>query len=274
MGSFSFGFPARIPLPLPPKLGRSYLFLSLMQEGKAWESQSGSVKGLPAEGRREVRASRATRAHPRPAGEGARGERGKEGKGRKRRERKGKEGCPCPWPGGSRRWGGSGSAGEGRGRGERCRTCLAKTAMSSLKESEEQTSPPATPGSRGVQVASSHFSKTRAKRGNNGCLPGGGTQREGRGWGRGGKKSCNQQVFFFFNARTHRHGHTGTTTLCSLAVKPRAEQWRPTLWNKNTGFGGELAVVVLFVCSLNFEIAMPEPHSPCSPHRRGQKWPL
>ena len=42
--------------------------------------------------------------------------------------------------------------------------------MSSLKDSEEQTSPPATPGSRGVQVASSHFSKISANRGNNGCL--------------------------------------------------------------------------------------------------------
>lgn len=42
--------------------------------------------------------------------------------------------------------------------------------MSSLKDSEEQTSPPATPGSRGVHVASSHFSKIRASRGNNGCL--------------------------------------------------------------------------------------------------------
>lgn len=49
-------------------------------------------------------------------------------------------------------------------------TCLAKTAMSSLKESEEHTSPPATPGSRGVHVASSHFSKTRASRGNRGWL--------------------------------------------------------------------------------------------------------
>jgi len=47
-------------------------------------------------------------------------------------------------------------------------TCLAKTAMSSLKESEEQTSPPATPGSRGVHVANSHFSKTSASSGNNG----------------------------------------------------------------------------------------------------------
>lgn len=42
--------------------------------------------------------------------------------------------------------------------------------MSSLNESEEQTSPPAAPGSRGVQVASSHFSKTSARSGNNGCL--------------------------------------------------------------------------------------------------------
>ena len=42
--------------------------------------------------------------------------------------------------------------------------------MSSLKESEEQTSPPVTPGSRGVHVASSHFSKMRARRGNSGCL--------------------------------------------------------------------------------------------------------
>ncbi len=49
-------------------------------------------------------------------------------------------------------------------------TCLAKTAMSSLKESEEHTSPPATPGSRGVHVASSHFSKTRASRGKRGWL--------------------------------------------------------------------------------------------------------
>lgn len=49
-------------------------------------------------------------------------------------------------------------------------TCLANTAMSSLKDSEEQTSPPATPGSLGVHVASSHFSKISAKRGNRGCL--------------------------------------------------------------------------------------------------------
>ena len=49
-------------------------------------------------------------------------------------------------------------------------TCLEKTAMSSLNDSEEQTSPPATPGSRGVHVASSHFSKMRASRGNSGCL--------------------------------------------------------------------------------------------------------
>ena len=49
-------------------------------------------------------------------------------------------------------------------------TCLEKTAMSSLKLSDEQTSPPATPGSRGVHVASSHFSKINASSGNKGCL--------------------------------------------------------------------------------------------------------
>lgn len=42
--------------------------------------------------------------------------------------------------------------------------------MSSLKDSEEQTSPPATPGSLGVQVASSHFSKISARSGKRGCL--------------------------------------------------------------------------------------------------------
>lgn len=42
--------------------------------------------------------------------------------------------------------------------------------MSSLKDSDEQTSPPATPGSRGVQVANSHFSKISASRGNSGWL--------------------------------------------------------------------------------------------------------
>lgn len=49
-------------------------------------------------------------------------------------------------------------------------TCLEKTAMSSLKLSDEQTSPPATPGSRGVHVANSHFSNINASNGNNGCL--------------------------------------------------------------------------------------------------------
>lgn len=55
-------------------------------------------------------------------------------------------------------------------------TCLAKAAMSSLKESEEQTSlPRGVPGpapapSRGEQVANSHFSKTRASSGKSGCL--------------------------------------------------------------------------------------------------------
>lgn len=42
--------------------------------------------------------------------------------------------------------------------------------MSSLKLSDEHTSPPATPGSRGVQVASSHFSNMSASSGNRGCL--------------------------------------------------------------------------------------------------------
>ena len=49
-------------------------------------------------------------------------------------------------------------------------TCFEKTAISSLNDSELQTSPPATPGSRGVHVANSHFSKIRARRGNKGCL--------------------------------------------------------------------------------------------------------
>ena len=49
-------------------------------------------------------------------------------------------------------------------------TCLAKQPMSSLKESDEQISPPDTPGSLGVLVANSHFSKTRARRGKSGCL--------------------------------------------------------------------------------------------------------
>lgn len=49
-------------------------------------------------------------------------------------------------------------------------TCFANTAMSSLKDSDEQTSPPATPGSLGVQVANSHFSKISASKGNRGCL--------------------------------------------------------------------------------------------------------
>lgn len=91
---------------------------------------------------------------------------------------------------------GGGGAAEGRA-GQGGETCLAKTAMSSLKESEEQTSPPATPGSRGVQVASSHFSKTRANRGNNGCLTGSATQRHTHGDGvqRGRSENCSQQVW-------------------------------------------------------------------------------
>lgn len=65
-------------------------------------------------------------------------------------------------------------------------TCLAKAAMSSLKESEEQTSPPrAVPSpapapSRGEQVANSHFSKTRASSGKSGCLEGEEKPQEGR----------------------------------------------------------------------------------------------
>lgn len=61
---------------------------------------------------------------------------------------------------------------EKRGLSER--TCLAKAAMSSLKESEEQTSPPGgvpspVPApSRGEHVANSHFSKTRASSGKSG----------------------------------------------------------------------------------------------------------
>lgn len=50
------------------------------------------------------------------------------------------------------------------------KTCLLKTAISSLNDSDEQTSPPATPGSRGVHVASSHFSNISANNGNRGCL--------------------------------------------------------------------------------------------------------
>ena len=55
---------------------------------------------------------------------------------------------------------------------ELTKTCLLNTAISSLKDSDEHTSPPATPGSRGVHVASSHFSNIRANNGNNGCLQG------------------------------------------------------------------------------------------------------
>ena len=42
--------------------------------------------------------------------------------------------------------------------------------MSSLNDSDEHTSPPATEGSLGVQVANSHFSNISASKGNNGCL--------------------------------------------------------------------------------------------------------
>lgn len=49
-------------------------------------------------------------------------------------------------------------------------TCLLNIAISSVKDSDEQTSPPCTPGSRGVHVANSHFSNINANNGNNGCL--------------------------------------------------------------------------------------------------------
>ena len=47
-------------------------------------------------------------------------------------------------------------------------TWLAKTRISSLNESDEQTSAPGRPTSRGVHVANSHFSKTSASSGNSG----------------------------------------------------------------------------------------------------------
>ena len=49
-------------------------------------------------------------------------------------------------------------------------TWFENTRISSLKDSDEQTSPPAIRGSRGVQVASSHFSKISARSGNRGWL--------------------------------------------------------------------------------------------------------
>lgn len=82
-------------------------------------------------------------------------------------------------------------------------TCLAKAAMSSLKESEEQTSPPGgvpspVPApSRGEHVANSHFSKTRASSGKSGWLGEAGGERvheglAGVGWG--WEVWCNQEV--------------------------------------------------------------------------------
>lgn len=50
--------------------------------------------------------------------------------------------------------------------------------MSSLKDSDEQTSAPCAPGSRGVHVASSHFSNTNANRGKSGCLKENGKYKE------------------------------------------------------------------------------------------------
>lgn len=49
-------------------------------------------------------------------------------------------------------------------------TCLLNAAISSLKDSDEQTSAPCAPGSLGVHVANSHFSNTNANRGKSGCL--------------------------------------------------------------------------------------------------------
>jgi hypothetical protein len=48
-------------------------------------------------------------------------------------------------------------------------TCLVNSATSSLNDSDEHTSP-GPPGSLGVQVANSHFSKINANNGNNGWL--------------------------------------------------------------------------------------------------------
>ena len=48
-------------------------------------------------------------------------------------------------------------------------TCLVNSVTSSLNDSDEQTSP-GPPGSLGVQVANSHFSKINANNGNNGWL--------------------------------------------------------------------------------------------------------
>lgn len=47
---------------------------------------------------------------------------------------------------------------------------MENTLISSLKDSDEQTSPPATPGSLGVHVANSHFSNISASSGKRGCL--------------------------------------------------------------------------------------------------------
>ena len=68
--------------------------------------------------------------------------------------------------------------------------------MSSLNDSEEQTSPPVTVGSLGVHVASSHFSKIRAKSGNRGWLKTKTTKKVKllktlwSTWGRGGASNC------------------------------------------------------------------------------------
>lgn len=49
-------------------------------------------------------------------------------------------------------------------------TDLLKAAISSLKDSDEQTSAPCIFWSLGVHVANSHFSNTNAKRGKSGWL--------------------------------------------------------------------------------------------------------
>lgn len=49
-------------------------------------------------------------------------------------------------------------------------TVLLNIAISSLNDSDDTTSPLCTPGSLGVHVANSHFSKINANKGNKGCL--------------------------------------------------------------------------------------------------------
>lgn len=94
-------------------------------------------------------------------------------------------------------------------------TCLLKTAMSSLKDSDEQTSPPWTPGSLGVHVASSHFSNTIANSGNSGWLQKRKREKE---------LSKLHKIFLFFAKGgycTHRDEHTNAISLartCHFSV--------------------------------------------------------